>query len=126
MEEQTNDTTRPAGKTTIAPDVLLTIARLTTLGIKGVSQMAPVPGGVSWISKRHQADGIRIEIEDNRVYAEIYVILGKGFNVREVSRNIQHEVARSITEMVGMEVGRVNIHIENINYPSESEAEAQD
>lgn len=126
MDEQTTDNTRPPGKTTIAPDVLLTIARLTTLGIKGVSQMAPVPGGVSWISKRSQADGIRIEIEDNRVYAEIYVILENSVNVREVSRNIQSEVARAITEMVGMDVGRVNIHIENINYPSELEAEAQD
>jgi len=126
MEEQKTDTTRPPGKTTIAPDVLLTIARLTTLGIKGVHQMAPIPGSVSWISKRHQADGIRIEIEDNRVYAEIYVILENGFNVREVSRNIQHDVTRSITEMVGMDVGRVNIHIENIYYPSELEVEAQD
>ena len=126
MEEQTTDTTRPPGRTTIAPDVLLTIARLTTLGVKGVYQMAPIPGGVSWISKRHQADGIRIEIEDNRVYAEIYVILENGFNVREVSRNIQHDIARSITEMVGMDVGRVNIHIENIYFPTESEAEAQD
>jgi uncharacterized alkaline shock family protein YloU len=126
MEEQKTETTRPPGKTTIAPDVLLAIARLTTLGIKGVHRMAPVQGGVSWISKRHQADGIRIEIEDNRVYAEIYVILENGFNVREVSRNIQSEIARSITEMVGMDVGRVNIHIENIHYPSEAEAEAQD
>ena len=124
MEEQPTDTTRPPGKTTIAPDVLLTIAQLTTLGIQGVDQMAPVPGGVNWIPKRSQTDGIRIEIEDDRVYADIYVILENGINVRDVSRNIQSKVARAISEMVGMEVGRVNIHIENIQYPTESKAEA--
>jgi uncharacterized alkaline shock family protein YloU len=124
MEKQTDEDSRPPGKTTIAPGVLLTIARLSTLEIKGVSRMAPIPGGVSWIPKRSQADGVRIEIEDDRVYADIYVILHQDINLREVSRNIQREVARAISEMVGMEVGRVNLHIEDIDYSTETEAEA--
>ena len=124
MEEETTEAPRPPGKTTIAPDVLLTIARLATLEIQGVSRMASVPGGVSWIPKRSQADGIRIDIEDDRVYVDIYVILHHNVNVREVSRNIQREVTRSISKMVGMEVGRVNIHIEDIDYPSENPVEA--
>ena len=124
MEEETTEAPRPPGKTTIAPDVLLTIARLATLEIQGVSRMASVPGGVSWIPKRSQADGIRIDIEDDRVYADIYVILHHNVNVREVSRNIQREVTRSISKMVGMEVGGVNIHIEDIDYPSENPVEA--
>ena len=124
MEEQTTEAPRPPGKTTIAPDVLLTIARLATLEIQGVSRMASIPGGVSWIPKRSQADGIRIEIEDDRVYANIYVILQHNVNVREVSRNIQREVTRSISKMVGMEVGRVNIHIEDIDYPLGNPVEA--
>ena len=124
MEEQSSEEIRPPGKTTIAPDVLLTIARLSTLGIPGVNRMASIPGGVNWIPKRSQAEGIRIEIEDDRVYADIYVILENNVNVRDVSRNIQSEVTRAISEMVGMDVGRVNIHIENIQYPTELEAEA--
>ena len=123
MEEQTLDAPRSPGKTTIAPDVLLKIARLSAMEIQGVTRMAHVPGGVSWLPKRSQADGVRIEIEDDRVYADIYVILEHNINVREVSRNIQREVTRAITEMVGMEVGRVNIHIENIQYPTVVEAE---
>jgi uncharacterized alkaline shock family protein YloU len=124
MEEKTTDVPRPPGKTTIAPEVLLTIARLSTLEIQGVSRMAPVPGGVSWIPKRSQADGIRIEIEDDQVFADIHVILHHNVNVRDVSRNIQREVTRAISEMVGMEVGRVNIHIEDIDYPTETTLEA--
>ena len=69
--------------------------------------------------KRSQADGIRIEIEDEQVFADIYVVVEQDFNVREVSRNIQNEVARAISKMVGMEVGRVNIHIEDIDYLTE-------
>jgi uncharacterized alkaline shock family protein YloU len=55
------------------------------------------------------------------VYADIYVILKNDVNVRDVSHNIQHEVSRAISEMVGMTVGRVNIHIEDIDYPMEAE-----
>ena len=124
MEDQSTNVPRPPGRTTIAPEVLLTIARLATLEIPGVSCMAPIPGGVSWIPKRSQADGVRIEIDEDRVYTDIYVILHNNFNVREVSRNIQREVSRSISEMVGMEVGHVNLHIEDIDYPSEKSAEA--
>ena len=112
-----------SGKTTIAPEVLLTIARLTTLDVPGVSRMSPVPGGVNRLFKRGFGDGVRIDIrDDDTVYADLYIILESDVNIRDVSRLVQHRVARSISDMVGMQVGRVNIHIEDIDYPMESEA----
>ena len=119
MKDTISENSRPPGKTTIAPGVLLQIARLTTLDVQGVSRMAQVPAGVSWMGKRSQADGIRIEIDNDRVYADIYVNILQDFNVREVSRNIQKEIARAISKMVGMEVGRINVHIEDIDYTSD-------
>ena len=118
-----NEHPRPPGKTTIAPDVLLTIARLATLKIPGVSRLSPYPGWRLLKSRRGQGDdGIHIEIQDDMVYADLYVILKHDVNIREVSRNIQHNVARAISEMVGMRVGRINIHIEDIDYPVEPKA----
>lgn len=110
------------GKTTVASDVLLTIARLTTLNVQGVSQLTHVPNeGVNRLFKRAQIqEGVQIDIIDDLVYIDIYVTLKNEFNVRDVSRNIQNDVARAITEMVGMQVGSVNIHIEDIDYPSET------
>lgn len=111
-----------SGKTTIAPEVLLTIARLATLDVPGVSRMSPVPGGVNRLFKRGFGEGVRIDIrDDDTVYADLYIILENDINIRDVSRLVQHRVARSISDMVGMQVGRVNIHIEDIDYPVESE-----
>jgi len=114
----------PEGKTTIAPEVLLTIARLSTKNIPGVSRLSPVPSAAlkRLIKRGHATEGVTIEIEDNVVYTDIFVVLTSEVNVRIVSCNIQKEVARAISEMVGMQVGRVNIHIEDIDYPSEAEA----
>ena len=120
-----SETTRPPGKTTIAPNVLLTIARLATLDVDGVSHMSELHGGVNRIFRRGYEEGVRILIEADRVYADLYVTLKSDINVREVSRNIQTEVARAISEMVGMEVGRVNVHIDDIEYPNDVMAEAE-
>ncbi len=106
------------GKTTIAPEVLLTIARLTTQKTPGVSRLSPVPpSSVPLLGKKgHVGEGVAIELVDDVFYADLYVILNSDVNVREVSRNLQQGVARAIAEMVGMQVGRVNIHIEDIDY----------
>lgn len=111
----------PPGKTTIAPEVLITIARLTTLGIAGVARLSTGPGDVNQFFKRGFAsnEGVRIAVEDNTVYADIYVIMEHDINVREVSHQIQAQVARAISEMVGMEVGKVNVHVEDIDYSNQ-------
>lgn len=110
------------GKTTVAPEVLVTIARMSALSVPGVSRMAQVTGGVNRLFKRGVHDGVRIEVEDNVIVASLYLILKKDVNIREVSRNVQSQVARALQEMVGMDVGDVEIHIEDIDY---EEAEAQ-
>jgi len=104
------------GKTTVSPEVLTTIARLAALGVPGVSRLAPVAGGVNRLFKRGAGDGVRIQVDDNVVYADLYLVLKKDINIREVSRNVQKSVTRAISEMVGMDVGEVNIHIEDIDY----------
>lgn len=106
----------PEGKTTIAPDVLITIARLTALSVPGVSRLAPVPGGVNRLFRKGIDEGIQLTVENNTVYADLYVIMQQDMNVREIGRAVQNKVTRAISEMVGMEVGRVNIHVEDIDY----------
>lgn len=107
------------GKTTISIDVILTIARLTTLEVPGVSRMSSVPSRrfKKMLLHRQEQDGLHIEVVDDLVYTDLYVILEPDVNIREVGRNIQNAVARAITEMIGMQVGVVNVHVEDIDYP---------
>lgn len=104
------------GKTTIAPDVLVSIAQLATVSVEGVSRLTSGPIEVNRLFKKGASDGVIVTVEDNVVYTDLYVILKKDVNVREICRNIQNQVARSINEMVGMEVGRVNVHVEDIDF----------
>ncbi len=104
-----------SGKTTLTPDVLLTIARMAALEVEGVRRMAPVKGGMNRLFKRGH-DGVQMEIEDNVITIDLYLIVEDDINLREVGRQVQERVARAITEMTGLEIGSINIHIEDIEY----------
>lgn len=103
------------GKTTIAPEVLTSIAKLTALSVEGVSKLASIPSDVNRFFNRNVSEGIKINVDDGTVYADIFVVIKSDMNVREVCHNIQHKVSRAISEMVGMEVGKINIHVEDID-----------
>jgi uncharacterized alkaline shock family protein YloU len=122
MSEATPPETPRRGKTTIAPGVLLTIARLSALGVPGVTRMSPVPGGVNRLFKRGLGDGVRIEVaeREHSVRVDLYLVVNPEAYVRDVSRTVQLEVTRAIEEMVGLDVLSVNVHIEDIAFPETS------
>jgi len=115
--------TQGPGKTTVSPEVLLTIARLTALKVEGVNRMSNVPGGVNRLFQRGLGDGVRLEVHNDSINADLYLVLNAGYNVRDVSRQVQLQVARALSEMVGMRVGQVNIHIEDIDFTASSTAQ---
>jgi uncharacterized alkaline shock family protein YloU len=112
MDEESN------GTITIAPNVLNTIARLTTLNVEGVARL-----GASGRLLRAN-EGVLVEVIDRRVKADIYILLKPDANMFEVGQKLQHEVARSIKEIVGMDVESVNVHIQDVDYAATTDVEA--
>ena len=108
------------GKTTIASEVLLTIVQLTTLDVEGVYQMSNMPGAVNRFLKRDHGEGVRINIEDDIVNVDLYIILENNVNIREIGLSVQKAVERAINKMVGMKAGRINIHVEDIYFPDDA------
>jgi uncharacterized alkaline shock family protein YloU len=105
----------PDDKITIAPGVLLTLVRLAALHVPGVVRMGNTPGGVNrWLRRTPAERGVQILVEDQTVMVDVYIIADADANLREVSYNVQKQVARDIQENVGMIVGAVNVHIEDV------------
>lgn len=116
MREKEQVARQAEGKTTIARGVLVTIAKLSALGVPGVVAMASAPTTVRGIFDRGAGDGVVLHVHNQSVALDLYLVLKHDTNVREVSRNVQTEVARAIEDMAGMEVERVDVHIEEIDY----------
>jgi uncharacterized alkaline shock family protein YloU len=98
------------GTITIATNVLNTIARLTTLNVPGVARL-----GTSG-QLLQPVGGVNVRVAEGRVKADIFVIVKPETNFYEVGQKIQHDVERSIKEIVGMEVEAVNVHIQDVAY----------
>ena len=105
------------GKITIAPEVLETTARLTTLAVPGVVRLISPPGMPRLL--RH--DGVKIEVAGNEVSVKLYVVAEPRVNMLTVGRQIQAEVARAIRDMIGMQVRSVDVYIEDVVSPIEEE-----
>lgn len=110
------DSSKDVERTTISPDVLHKIARLTTLSVQGVSRMARSKGSLTQLFSREKEKGAQVQIRDDKAFVDVYVVLMSDMNVRDISRKIQARVSRAISEMLGMEVGGVNIHIVDIDF----------
>ena len=111
-----SDYNRPPGKTTVSPGVLMTIARMAALGVPGVSAVGR-PASVGGLSRRSRlVAGVRLTIQEEWVSGDMYLIIKAGVNVRDVCREVQQQVARALQEMAGMNVARMDIHVEDIDY----------
>jgi uncharacterized alkaline shock family protein YloU len=111
---------KPAGKTTLSPEVLVTIAKMSALSVPGVSRLSATPDRFDRFFKRGANEGVELKVEDGLVYLDLFLVLKPDVNVREVGRNVQHNTARAIEEMIGMDIGHVNIHIEDVDYTEEA------
>jgi len=111
---------RRLGKVTVAPGVLVTIAKLTTLSVPGVAGLS------SPRFPRRAGKGVKVHIEGDTVSIQIRVVAELGTNLLELGRTIQKEVHRAIHDMVGMEVREVNVLIDDVSTPaSRQKAESE-
>lgn len=103
------------GSVTVAPEVLLSLVRLTALATPGVARLyAGMPTGVHRLFSGKAAEGIKIEIEDRTVAIDLYIVAEPDAQMLILGQALQHEINRAINDVVGMPVKEINIHIEDI------------
>ncbi|MEJ5199611.1 MAG: Asp23/Gls24 family envelope stress response protein [Anaerolineae bacterium] len=106
----------PLGKVTIAPNVLTTIVRQTTLEQPGVKRLTPAPPKMrGWPGPtRAIEDGIIITVDDEGVHVEVHIAAENGINLLKLGEALQDSIFRAIEEMLGMNVAEVNVYIDEV------------
>lgn len=105
------------GRIEIAPEVLTTIVRYTTLEVDGVNKLAPVPADVVRLFRRAvRDDGILLDYADGLLQFDIYVYMDPHVNMLQTSQQVQASVIEAIDKMVGLPVAAVNVHVEDVVY----------
>ena len=105
------------GKVTIHTDVLHTIVRMATLATPGVARFSKgfSPGGIPNVLSPEQHKGVRIQVEENSVCIDLYIVADSEVSIFRLGRDLQREVGRAIEKMVGMEVAEVNVYVEDVD-----------
>jgi uncharacterized alkaline shock family protein YloU len=106
----------PLGEVTIAPNVLTTIVRQTTLEQRGVTRLVPIPPKVRGRvgSARAAEDGVLVAVTAQGVRAEVHLAAENGINLLRLGETLQASITRAIEEMVGMTVASVDVYIDDV------------
>lgn len=103
------------GKVTIAPNVLVTIVQKTADSVPGIAELSDrVPGVKRLLGLHTVGQGVEVNVVDNRVSVDIYLVARRNVDLLRMGRKLQHKVTRAIEDIVGMDVREVNVHIEDI------------
>ena len=110
------------GRVTVAPPVLTTIVRQTTLEETGVNRLAPLPAKMRGLragaaSKRASSSASPSKASRSRCMSS----RSRACNVLKLGTAVQNAVTRALEEMVGMNVVAVDVHIDDVA-PSRSPA----
>lgn len=115
MGEYNNDN---IGKIRIADDVVASIAGIAAIEVKGVSKLTGNISKelVSKLGKKNLANGVKIEISEGEVTADISLELEYGNNIKKVSEEVQIKVKQAIENMTGLTVKVVNVVVSGIKF----------
>jgi uncharacterized alkaline shock family protein YloU len=109
--------TETRGQVTISEEAIAELAGHTAMKCYGVvgmdyptfgSRLRRIfqPGG--------QAKGIQIELKDNVVGIDLFIVVENGTNIREISRNLTDQITYTVGRHTGLTIKEVNVHISNI------------
>ena len=111
--------TDEVGNVKISVEVVSTIAGIATSEISGVAGMyGTFAGGIAEMlgAKKSPSKGVKVDMDENNASIDLYIVVEYGVRIPELAWEIQENVKNSVETMTGLNVQKVNIHIEGVNF----------
>lgn len=104
------------GEVQIADEVVAVIAGIAAMEVEGVASMAgnATKELISKLGMKSLSKGVKVDILENVVTVAMALNLKYGYNVMNVSGQIQEKVKTAIETMTGLEVADVNIRVAGV------------
>jgi uncharacterized alkaline shock family protein YloU len=97
----------------ISEDVILTVARLAALDVKGVAGLDGETGALSKICGK---EPVKVDIMGDVAAIDIKIIVKSSANACSVAQAVQTAVKENIQNMTGITVARVNVAVNGIEF----------
>jgi len=108
----------PLGQIEISPNAIATLVIETVLQCYGVVGLAHKTKFDDWtktllnIADAHR--GVEIEITEEGVIVDLYIIVEYGTRVAEVARGVVRRVHYSLRDVAGIPLAAVHVHVQNL------------
>jgi uncharacterized alkaline shock family protein YloU len=105
------------GKIEIAPAAVAALASravLTCYGVVGMSSPSLRHGLAEILGRDSYRRGVRVELVDDEIEIDLYVVLEYGVRISEVAQNIMHNVKYAVEHALGIPVSTVNVHVQGL------------
>lgn len=109
------------GKIVISEDVIAMIAGAAAneaYGIVGMASRGNKNGLASILKKENLSKGVRVRLEENEIFIDLYVIIQFGTKISVVAKNTIDKVKYNVENQTGLSVSNVNLNIEGIKVQS--------
>lgn len=105
------------GEVQIADEVVAIIAGLAATEVEGVDSMAGNITNelVGKLGMRNLSKGVKVEVTEEHVSVDLSLNIRYGYNIPQVSEQVQEKVSGAIENMTGLTVLDVNIRIAGVN-----------
>lgn len=90
---------------------------IVALAVKEVEGAMPAQG---------KKNGISLYIEKDGIYADVSVVVKKGYNVPELAYRIQQSVKQSVENMTRYKVAEVDVHVRDVAFDDELPLEKEE
>lgn len=124
-----NEAEEEIGNIKISVEVISTIAGIAASEIEGVHSMySSFATGIAEKlgAKKTVGRGVKAEITENDVLIDLYIVVDYGVRIPELAWEIQESVKNNVETMTGMNVEKVNIHIEGVSFENEALTDTDD
>lgn len=90
-------------------------AATSNYGVVGMASKNAIRDGVNEILNRvNYKRGVVVKSVDNQITVEVYIIVGYGLKISEVSRNVQDSVKYNLEQQLGIKAKSVNVIVQGV------------
>lgn len=113
------------GNVKISEEVIGLLAEKAIKNIDGVVGLASnvVESLVAMVSRKNNVKGVSADIKNENVSITLHTVIRFGVRIPEVAWQIQENVKTVVESMTGLNVDKVNVCVDGVQFPEDEPAE---
>ncbi|GGA68074.1 Asp23/Gls24 family envelope stress response protein [Ornithinibacillus halotolerans] len=113
------------GTVEIAPEVIEVIAGIAASEVEGLANMRGnfATGVVEKFGKKSHSKGVKVELTENGIVIDLFVVLEYGVSIPSVAQKIQANIRQTLKNMTSLDIVEVNVHVVGLQMEKEQDSE---